>query len=104
MKRFHVHLKVRDLSARIELAELKSRAVEAGVALLDDGTTTCCDSRSEKHWVTDPQGIAWDQFQTLESIPTFWESPPVGRAFCCTPRTPTGRPVNVAVKAQGNCC
>lgn len=155
MKRFHVHLKVQDLSASIafysklfaaeparvesdyakwmltdppvnfavstggkpgidhlglqaqtpeELAELKGRAVAADAALLDEGTTTCCYARSEKHWVTDPQGIAWEQFQTLDSIPTFRESEPVGHAACCTPRAPTGRTVNVAVKAQGSCC
>ena len=89
-----------------ELTELKSHAVEADVvvALLDEGTTTCCYSGSEKHWVTDPQGIAWEQFQTLDSIPTFRKSQPVGRAVCCTPRTPTRKLVNIAVEAQGSCC
>ena len=43
-----------------ELAELKRRAQAADMALLDEGETTCCYARSEKHWVTDPQGIAWD--------------------------------------------
>ena len=155
MKRFHVHLKVQDLSASIafysrlfaaqptrveadyakwmltdppvnfalstggesgidylglqaenpdELAELRSRAVAADAALLDEGTTTCCYSRSEKHWVTDPQGIAWEQFQTLDSIPTFRQSQPAGHAVCCTPRAPTGRPASITVKAQGSCC
>ena len=154
MKRFHVHLKVQDLSASIafysrlfaaeparvesdyakwmltdppvnfaistggepgidhlglqaqtpeELAELKSRAVAADAALLDEGTTTCCYARSEKHWVTDPQGIAWEQFQTLGSIPTFRESQPVGEAVCCTPRTEAGRSVS-AGKTQVGCC
>ena len=28
--------------------------------VVDEGATTCCYARSEKHWVTDPQGIAWD--------------------------------------------
>ncbi len=37
-----------------ELAELKSRAESADMALLDEGTTTCCYARSEKYWVTDP--------------------------------------------------
>ncbi|MFM2069608.1 MAG: hypothetical protein RLZZ584_4517, partial [Pseudomonadota bacterium] len=40
-----------------ELAELKARAQSADMALLDEGETTCCYARSEKHWVTDPQGI-----------------------------------------------
>ena len=50
-----------------ELAELKSRVQDADMTLLDEGETTCCYARSEKHWVTDPQGIAWEHFHTLES-------------------------------------
>ena len=54
-----------------ELAELKARAQAADMALLDEGETTCCYARSEKHWVTDPQGIAWEHFHTLDNIPMF---------------------------------
>ena len=43
------------------------------MALLDEGETTCCYARSEKHWVTDPQGIAWEHFHTLGNIPVFSE-------------------------------
>jgi arsenate reductase (thioredoxin) len=39
------------------------------MALLDEGATTCCYARSEKHWVTDPQGVAWEHFHTLGNIP-----------------------------------
>ena len=41
-----------------ELDALKARADAADMALLDTGETTCCYARSEKHWITDPQGIA----------------------------------------------
>ena len=56
-----------------ELAGMKARAEAADMALLDEGDTTCCYARSEKHWVTDPQGIAWEHFHTLDSIPVFSE-------------------------------
>ena len=52
-----------------ELAELKARAQAADMALLDEGETSCCYARSEKHWVTDPQGIAWEHFHTLGRHP-----------------------------------
>lgn len=58
-----------------ELAELRDRAQSAGMALLDEGETTCCYARSVKHWVTDPQGIAWEQFHTLGNVPLFGEEP-----------------------------
>jgi hypothetical protein len=41
-----------------ELAELKARAQAADMALLDEGTVSCCYARGEKHWVTEPQGVA----------------------------------------------
>ena len=87
-----------------ELAALKAREQAADMALLDEGQTTCCYARSDKHWVTDPQGIAWEQFHTLGSIPVFREQANAAAA-CCTP-APRGKPVGVAVKAQSSssCC
>ncbi len=88
-----------------ELAELKARAEAADMALLDEGQTTCCYARSEKHWVTDPQGIAWEQFHTLGDIPVFSEAPKAEAqpAACCAP-APRGKPVAIPVKASGSCC
>jgi len=57
-----------------DLAELKVRAEAAGMTLRDEGNTTCCYARSEKHWVTDLQDIDWEYFNTLESIPVFRET------------------------------
>lgn len=54
-----------------ELTELKSNARRADMTLRDEGETTCCYARSDKYWLTDPQGIAWEQFHTLDSIPVF---------------------------------
>ena len=69
-----------------ELVALKARAQAADMALLDDGETSCCYARSEKHWVTDPQGIAWEHFHTLGNIPVFHERTPAEQAagsVCC---------------------
>ncbi|CAN7615193.1 ArsI/CadI family heavy metal resistance metalloenzyme [Variovorax sp. LjRoot290] len=68
-----------------ELAELKARAQAADTQLLDEGATTCCYARSEKHWVTDPQGVAWEQFHTLGNIPVFREAKATETtaAACC---------------------
>jgi hypothetical protein len=68
-----------------ELAELKARAQAADTQLLDEGATTCCYARSEKHWVTDPQGVAWEQFHTLGNIPVFreTEATETPAAACC---------------------
>ncbi len=87
-----------------ELAALKARAEAADMALLDEGQTTCCYARSEKHWVTDPQGIAWEHFHTLGNIPVFSEASKAEAApACCTPQ-PRGKPIGIAVKSSDSCC
>jgi len=91
-----------------ELTELKGRAQAADMTLLDEGETTCCYARSDKYWLTDPDGVAWEQFHTLDSIPTFSESKPATEgkgAACCTSDAPRGKPVAIPVKgAASSCC
>jgi Glyoxalase/Bleomycin resistance protein/Dioxygenase superfamily len=89
-----------------ELVELKSRAQAANMALLDEAETTCCYARSEKHWVTDPQGIAWEHFHTLEDIAVFSETVKAasGASACCAARTPSGKPIGIPVKQASSCC
>ena len=87
-----------------ELAEMKARAESADMALLDEGETTCCYARSEKHWVTDPQGIAWEHFHTLANIPVFSEGEKAqAAAACCTP-APRGKPIGIPVKSSTSSC
>lgn len=94
-----------------ELAELKARAEGADMALLDEGATTCCYARSDKHWITDPQGVAWEHFHTLGNIPVFNEAAAqqaakntqqpaqAAKAACC----PTGAP-SAPAPGQAACC
>lgn len=71
-----------------ELAELKERAEAADLALLDEGATSCCYARSEKHWVTDPQGVAWEHFHTVGNIPLFNDAAAPAAAASCPPAAP----------------
>jgi catechol-2,3-dioxygenase len=54
-----------------ELATMKADALAANLAINDSGTTNCCYAKSTKHWMTDPQGIAWQQFYTFKDAPMF---------------------------------
>ena len=93
-----------------ELTDMKAAAQAADLALVDEGQTSCCYARSEKHWITDPQGIAWEQFQTLENIPVFSENQPASGAAsaCCAPSEPAaaprGKPLGIPVKSANSCC
>ena len=49
-----------------DLADLRENFVRAGIATHDDGETTCCYARSEKSWVKDPDGVAWETFHTMD--------------------------------------
>lgn len=47
-----------------ELKEVSTRLKTANMNVLDEGATTCCYAKSEKSWLVDPQGIAWETFLT----------------------------------------
>src|SRR5215469_15918050 len=47
-----------------ELKEVSARLKSSKMNVLDEGSTTCCYAKSEKSWVVDPQGIAWETFFT----------------------------------------
>ncbi|MDE1943682.1 MAG: glyoxalase/bleomycin resistance/dioxygenase family protein [Betaproteobacteria bacterium] len=85
-----------------ELEALKARAATAQLPMQDEGETTCCYARSDKHWIVDPQGIAWEHFHTLQDIPVFNEKPASTEAgACCAPR---GKPLSIPVKSTTSCC
>src|SRR5262245_15488777 len=47
-----------------ELHEVYARLREAGGTVIEQGQTTCCYAKSEKSWIDDPAGIAWETFHT----------------------------------------
>ena len=88
-----------------ELVALKAQAEAADLTLLDAGQTSCCYARSDKYWLTDPQGIAWEQFHTLGNIPVFSEGKvEASGSACCAGDAPRGKPVAIAVKPSSSCC
>jgi predicted enzyme related to lactoylglutathione lyase len=47
-----------------ELQEVYARLHQAGGNVIEQGQTACCYARSEKSWIDDPAGIAWETFHT----------------------------------------
>lgn len=73
-----------------ELSEIKARLEKAELSLLTQEGTTCCYSKSDKHWVQDPSGIAWETYRTLDSAPTFSDQEDTSStSACCAPPTQT---------------
>jgi hypothetical protein len=54
-----------------ELGEIGARFAAADASAKPEPGARCCYALSDKHWVEDPQGIAWEAFHTLSSVPTF---------------------------------
>jgi predicted enzyme related to lactoylglutathione lyase len=47
-----------------ELHEIYARLHKAGGNVIEQGQTSCCYAKSEKSWIDDPAGIAWETFLT----------------------------------------
>jgi catechol 2,3-dioxygenase-like lactoylglutathione lyase family enzyme len=54
-----------------ELQGIKQQLDATQSPIEEQEGTACCYTRSDKYWVTDPQGIAWESFHSLSEIPTF---------------------------------
>jgi catechol 2,3-dioxygenase-like lactoylglutathione lyase family enzyme len=73
------------VESETELTALREQVGAAEIAALDQANATCCYARSDKYWITDPQGIAWETFHTLESVPVYGESRRAESEACCSP-------------------
>ncbi len=95
-----------------ELEALKASAEAASLALDDQGETSCCYARSEKYWITDPQGLAWEHFHTLGTIPVYGElhGEPTSQTTapaCCAPRVKAPAPTSFCTpkaNTSTRCC
>jgi predicted lactoylglutathione lyase len=57
----HLGIQVED---KEELNEVYARLRRAGGTVIEQGQTSCCYAKSEKSWIDDPAGIAWETFLT----------------------------------------
>ena len=76
-----------------ELHEVYGRLQQAGRPVLEEGATTCCYAKSEKSWITDPQGVAWETFLTSGESTVYGDSIDLGPIRttarpCCSPEAP----------------
>jgi hypothetical protein len=83
-----------------ELKAMRNQLAAADAGLLEQTGAACCYALSDKYWVTDPQGVAWETFHTLESIPMYGEDSRNARQeACCIPLAPTA-----SQEQAGACC
>ena len=98
-----------------ELAEVYGRLKAADRPVLEEGPTTCCYAKSEKSWISDPDGIVWEAFLTNGEAAVYGDSPALSalsenaaEATCCAPALPAAEPETSEccdeTPPQGVCC
>jgi predicted enzyme related to lactoylglutathione lyase len=76
-----------------ELQEVHARLHKAGGNIIEQGQTTCCYAKSEKSWIDDPAGIAWETFLTSGASTNYGDGTGEREArvahtkACCSPPT-----------------
>lgn len=56
-----------------DLRSMRAQLEAADSRIIEESEQPCCYARSDKYWVTDPTGLAWETFRTLGSIPIYGE-------------------------------
>ncbi len=84
-----------------ELGDVYDRLKAAGRHVLEEGATTCCYAKSDKSWITDPDGVVWEAFLTSGESTVYGDTMQVANAHanlnalesanasattCCTPK------------------
>jgi predicted enzyme related to lactoylglutathione lyase len=92
------------VESRDELDEVYARLHRAGGEVVEQGQTACCYARSEKAWIDDPAGIAWETFHTTGESTDYGDGtgervarvahaePRVAAASCCAPQAEPAPP------------
>jgi predicted enzyme related to lactoylglutathione lyase len=88
-----------------ELQEVYGRLHKAGGDIIEQGQTACCYAKSEKSWIDDPSGIAWETFLTTGESTIYGDGsgerkPRVvheKQSACCAPQA-------AAFAAPSACC
>lgn len=95
------HLGVQVESAD-ELQQMHARLNTLQSDLTEESGAACCYAKSDKYWVTDPEGIAWETFHTLDAIPVFGGDAPDA---CCVPLAKSDKKDSpCCVPTAAGCC
>lgn len=71
-----------------ELETVQHALTAAALPVVPQKQATCCYVQSDKYWTIDPQGIAWEAFHSLQSVPMFGNDEVIQLqpvSSCCKP-------------------
>lgn len=88
-----------------ELSVLRRQVAAAEISRHEQPDATCCYALSDKYWIADPQGIAWETYRTLGKAEIYGadSATKAGEAAACCP--PPSQPSKTASsEAAARCC
>ena len=89
-----------------ELEEVHGRLESAEGAIVVEEDVSCCYARSDKYWITDPQGVAWETFHSLGAVRFYGQTEAgaePGKEACCAP-APGVATAAIPKVAAKSCC
>ena len=86
------------------LAGLRAQAEAADFTAVEESGAACCYAKSDKYWIQDPSGIAWETFNTLGEIPVFGAEPSETESATAKPEEIAGGCCAPKTKTQTACC
>lgn len=101
----HLGLQV---ESEAELAAAATGLAAAGQSVTLQDDAVCCYARSDKAWIADPQGIAWETFFSRGEVVVYGEDGGENRkaaaaqGACCAPPSPA--PGASVGKPAASCC
>jgi catechol 2,3-dioxygenase-like lactoylglutathione lyase family enzyme len=106
----HLGIQAEDES---ELVEVYDRLSQAERPIIEQKATTCCYAKSDKQWITDPQGVPWETFLTYGESTVYGESGTLAQLREVTyravreaaaPAHPAADPVPAGACCSPSCC
>src|ERR1700692_1061857 len=90
-----------------ELRGMRAQLEAADARMVEENEQPCCYAKSDKYWVTDPAGIAWETFHTLGRIPVYGEDTAVfnhGESITAVEEPAAGCCVPAQRAQPASCC
>ena len=66
-----------------ELDAIHANLRNADASITPEKGAHCCYAVSDKYWITDPQGVAWESFHSLDSIPVYGSDQAAATSTSC---------------------
>lgn len=87
-----------------ELNDIRQRLAAGNLPVAEEGETLCCYAKSDKTWILDPAGIAWETYRTMEDAEIFSTHSTQADTACCAPILLATPESKKSAQETSSCC